>query len=85
METSIVDECWKKLEYRRIMREMLAEDTTLRVEIERKLRVTREDEKAVEAILAEEVASTKRLEKVERLKVAWKKRMAIREYDQMLT
>ena len=54
METSIVDECWKKLEYRRIMREILAGDKTLRVEIEKKLRETREDEEAVEAILAEE-------------------------------
>ena len=44
----------EQAEYRRIMREMLAEDTTLRVEIERKLRVTREDEEAVEATLAEE-------------------------------
>ena len=34
--------------------------------------------------MAEEVAGTKRMEKVERLKIAWKKRMAIREYEQML-
>ena len=35
-------------------------------------------------MLAEEAANTRRLEKVERRKIAWKKRMAIREYELML-
>ena len=35
-------------------------------------------------MLAVEIASTKRLEKVERLKIAWKNKMVIREFEQML-
>ena len=36
VETTIVDECWKKLEYARIMREILAGDINLKLEIERR-------------------------------------------------
>ena len=57
-----------------------AGDTTLKVEVENQLRETRENEEAVESMLAVEIASTKRLEKVERLKIAWKNKMVIREF-----
>ena len=53
-------------------------------ELEHKLRETRENEEAVEALLADKKARTKRLEKVERLKIAWKKKMEIKEFEQIL-
>ena len=84
VEERVVDECWKQLEFARIIREIMAGDTSLKMKIERGLRDTREMVEAVEAILTEEAASTRRLEKVERLKIAWKKRMEIKQYELML-
>ena len=42
IEERVVDECWKHLEYARIMREIMAGDTSLKMKIERGLRDSRE-------------------------------------------
>ena len=47
--------------------------------VETKLRSLREEDEAAEALLAEEEASARRMEKMKRLKEAWRKRMDIRE------
>ena len=80
----VVEECWKRLEFTRIMGEIMAGNTNLKMKIEQGLRDTREMVEAVKAMLAEEAASTRRLEKVERLKIAWKKRMEVQQYELIL-
>jgi hypothetical protein len=84
VEEEVVDECWKQLEFGRIMEEIMKGDTDLKRKVEHRLRDSREMMEATEAMLAEEAVNMRRMEKVERLKIAWKKRMEARKYELML-
>ena len=72
MEVSVVDGCWRSLEYRRLMSEILTGDKIIQLDIEKGRKKAREVEEAEEAILKEEAAVTSRLEKVKRLKKEYK-------------
>lgn len=72
MEVSVVDGCWRSLEYRRLMSEILTGDKIIQLDIEKGRKEAREVEEAEEAILKEEAAVTSRLEKVKRLKKEYK-------------
>ena len=72
MEVSVVDGCWRSLEYRRLMSQILTGDKIIQLDIEKGLKEAREVEEAEEAILKEEAAVTSRLEKVKRLKKEYK-------------
>ena len=60
IEEEVVEECWRKLEFERIMREIVAGDTALPMKIDQGLRDSREMVEAVEAMVAEEAASRDR-------------------------
>ena len=62
------------------MKAILEGDATLRIGVESQLR---ENEEAIKAMFAEEEGITRRVEKVERLKIAWKNRIAARKLKQM--
>ena len=57
------------------MEDILGAGDDLRIEVENGLRSIREEKEAELALLMEEEAMTKRHEKVERLRLAWRKRM----------
>ena len=65
VEITVVDECWKHLEYGRIMRQILTGDNSLKLDIDRGLREVKE---AGEAMLTEEATATRWQEKVISLK-----------------
>ena len=67
VEVSVVDECWRSFEYRRLMSEILTGDKITQLDIEKGLKEAREMEEAEEAILKEEAAVISRLEKVKSL------------------
>ena len=81
VEMEVVEECWRMLEFERIMREIMMGDTTLKTKVEHGLRYSSEMVEAVEVMLAEEAANTRRMEKMERLKIAWKRKMETRNYQ----
>ena len=68
LETTLVDRCWGSLEYGRIMKDILAGDSNLKVDIETGLRDIREVEEAEVAMLMEEAVVIRRQEKIERLR-----------------
>ena len=84
LESTLIDRCWGKLEYGRIMEEIMEGETNLKSDVEAGLRDIREVEEAKVAMLMEEAAVIKRQEKVERLRMAWKKRMMLNEYEMMV-
>jgi hypothetical protein len=85
VNTTLVDNCWSMMEYGRVMGEILdaGDDLILRIEIG--LRNIREEKEAEVALLLEEEAMARRHEKVERLRLAWSKRMAQKKYERMMT
>ena len=80
VSTFIVDGSLKQLDLRRIVKAILEGDATRRIGVESQLR---ENEEAIKAMFAEEEGITRRVEKVERLKIAWKNRIAARKLKQM--
>ena len=84
LETTLVDRCWGRLEYGQIMKDILGGESNLKVEIETGEMDIREVEEAEVAMLMEEAAVIRRQEKVERLRMAWRKRMRLQEYEMMV-
>ena len=66
------------------MKDILGGEGNLKLEIETGLRDIREVEKAEVAMLMEEVVVIRRQAKVERLRMAWQKRMEQKEYKRMV-
>ena len=69
--STLIDRCWGKLEYGRVMEDILCGETNLKSDVEAGLRDIRDVEEAEVAMLI------RRQEKVERLRMAWKKRMRL--------
>ena len=68
LKTTLIDRCWGKLEYGRIMEDILGGEMNLKSEIETGLRDIREVEETEVAMLMEEAVVIRRQEKVERLR-----------------
>ena len=73
VNTTLVDSCWSTLEYGRGMEEILDAGDDLTLKIETGLRNIREEKEAEVALLMEEEA--RRHKMVERLRLAWSKKM----------
>ena len=58
----LVDGSWKELEIRRLVKVVEGGGVGMRKRVEEQLRSLREDEEAMEALLAEAEASTRRME-----------------------
>ena len=84
LNSTLLDKCWSTLEERRIMFELREGDEGTRRGVEIGLRNIREGEEAEVALLLEEEAMLRRHEKVERLRLAWKRKMELRKYEGMM-
>jgi hypothetical protein len=83
VNTTLVDRCWIALEYGRVMEEILDAGADLTLKIETGLRNIREEKEAEVALLMEEEA--RRHKMVERLRLAWRKKMEHQKYERMMT
>jgi hypothetical protein len=84
VDTVLIDKCWSTLECGRMLQEILEGGDNLREGVEAVLRDIREVKEAEPAMMLEEELMLKRREKVERQRLAWRKRMEHQKYERML-
>ena len=81
----VVAKSWESLEFRRIIKEVEDLGTVRMNQVELELKDRREEREAIVAILLEEEARSRRLQKKERVQKAWSKSMEARKYLRMVT
>jgi hypothetical protein len=84
LEESVLEVCWEALEVTRIIKEVEVGGMTRIEKVETQLRGLREDEETLLQAISEDAARTKRMEKTERLKRAWKLTMEHRKCQMMI-